>query len=164
MRIWILGAYLALSAPLAAAPTWSAAALDAGLGAYAAGRYAAAHAQFTALANHGSAIGETMLGTMYARGQGVSADAATAVTYWFRAANRGYAPAQLALAQALADGKGVSRDSNAAWVWAQLAAARGAAALRVQALELATSLEALIAPDDRMALARRLEGWQPWPG
>lgn len=164
MKIWILGAVLALATPLAAAPNWSVAALDAGFDAYAAGDYAGAHTQFRTLANHGSAIGETMLGTMYARGQGVGADAATAATYWFRAANRGYAPAQLALARALAAGHGVAQDSGAAWVWAQLAVARGDAELRAQALELARHLETLIAPADRAVLVHRVEGWRPWPG
>ncbi|MGL4541668.1 MAG: hypothetical protein ACRCUI_04065 [Polymorphobacter sp.] len=164
MRIWILGALLALAAPLSAATPWAQNALDTGFAAYAAGNYGQAHAAFLALANHGSAIGETMLGTMYARGQGVSVDAATAATYWFRAANRGYAPAQLALARALATGAGVGRDSKAAWVWAQLAATRGDAALRAEALALAKQLEAVIAPSDRAALVDRLEGWQPWAG
>lgn len=163
MKIWILGAILALAAPLPAKSPWAATVLDAGFVAYAAGDYAAAHAQFTQLANHGSAIGETMLGTMYARGQGVSVDAATAATYWFRAASRGYAPAQLALARALATGRGVSRDREDAWVWAQLAAARGDAELRAEALRLANVLEAALTPAERAALARRVEGWRPWP-
>jgi uncharacterized protein len=163
MKIWFFGALLWLGVPAIAATPWAATALDAGLGAYAAGDYGAARAQFDMLANHGSAIGETMLGTIYARGQGVTADPATAATYWFRAANRGYAPAQLALARALATGQGVGRDSGSAWVWAQLAAARGDAVLRAQALDLAQALEAEIAPAHREALGRRLEGWQPWP-
>jgi uncharacterized protein len=137
--------------------------LDAGLSAYAAGDYRQAHAQFTTLANHGSAIGETMLGTMYARGQGVDADPATAATYWFRAASRGYAPGQLALARALAAGKGVNRDTDDAWVWAQLAAARGDAELRAEALDFAKRLEVALGPSKRDALSKRVEGWRPWP-
>lgn len=164
MRIWILGAALALGVPLSAAPSWSVAALDDGLGAYTSGQYGAAHVQFLTLANHGSAIAETMLGIMYARGQGVSVDPATAATYWFRAANRGYAPAQLALARAIANGRGVTRDYGAAWVWAQLAEARGDAPLRAQAHLLAGSLESLIPATEHAGLARRVEGWQPWPG
>jgi hypothetical protein len=162
MRTAIFAALLVLAAPAAATP-WAQSALDSGLSAYATGDYAAAHAEFTRLANHGSAIGETMLGTMYARGQGVSVDAATAATYWFRAASRGYAPAQLALARALATGRGVSRDREDAWVWAQLAAARGDAELRAEALRLANVLEAALTPAERAALARRVEGWRPWP-
>ena len=163
MRVWVFGALLALAAPLSAATPWAQGVLDAGFAAYAAGDYGQAHAQFTKLANHGSAIGETMLGTMYARGQGVAADHATAATYWFRAASRGYAPGQLALARALAAGKGVSRDTDDAWVWAQLAAARGDAALRAEALELANRLELALAPAKVEALTRRVEGWRPWP-
>jgi TPR repeat protein len=163
MRVWVLGALLALAAPLSAATPWAQGVLDAGFSAYAAGDYSQAHAQFTTLANHGSAIGETMLGTMYARGQGVAPDPATAATYWFRAASRGYAPGQLALARALAAGKGVNRDTDDAWVWAQLAAARGDAAMRAEALELAKRLEMALAPDEVEALTRRVEGWRPWP-
>ena len=159
MRVWVFGALLALAAPLSAATPWAQGVLDAGLSAYAAGDYGQAHVQFTKLANHGSAIGETMLGTMYARGQGVAPDPATAATYWFRAASRGYAPGQLALAA----GKGVNRDTDDAWVWAQLAAARGDAALRAEALELAKRLEMALAPDEVEALTRRVEGWRPWP-
>lgn len=162
MKTAILAALLVLATPAGAA-TWAQTALESGFSAYAAGDYAAAHAQFIRLANHGSAIGETMLGTMYARGQGVAADAATAATYWFRAASRGYAPGQLALARALATGHGVSRDSQSAWVWAQLAAARGDAELRAEALGLAKELEAALAPAERAALAKRVEGWRPWP-
>jgi len=166
MRVWITAAALALATPLtaAASPSWSVTALNDGLTAYAASQYGAARAQFVALSNHGSAIAETMLGIMYARGQGVHSDPATAATYWFRAASRGYAPAQLALARALANGRGVTRDYGAAWVWAQLAAARGDAPLRAQAHLLAASLETLIPPADRARLTRRVEGWQPWPG
>lgn len=161
MKIWILGAMLALGTPLAANP-WAAETLETGVAAYLAGDYGAARAQFVMLANHGSAIGETMLGTMYARGQGVTADAATAAAFWFRAANRSYAPAQLALARALAAGQGVGTDVGAAWMWAQLAAIHGDAAVRGQAQALAARLQPQLAPAEREKRARDVRNWRPW--
>jgi TPR repeat protein len=144
------------------AASWAAGALDAGLSAYAAGDYAAARAQFVRLANHGSAIGETMLGTIYARGQGVPADAATAAAYWFRAANRGYAPAQLAMARALTSGAGVTANPAAAWVWARLAATHGDAATAAEAAALEARLTPLFTDAQRAQMTRQAEQWRPW--
>ncbi len=114
-----------IASPLLAAAIPATAALDAGIGAYAAGDYAAARGRLRPLADRGSAIAETMMGAMAARGQGRPADPAAAVGWWLRAANRGYAPAQLALAKALARGQGVAPDAGRAWVWARLAASSG---------------------------------------
>jgi TPR repeat protein len=162
MKIWILGAMLALGTPLSANPP-AAATLESGLAAYLAGDYGAARQQFLTLANHGSAIGETMLGTMYARGQGVAADPASAAAFWFRAANRSYAPAQLALARALAAGQGIGKDVGAAWMWAQLATIHGDTAIRADAQALADRLQPQLAPAERQQRAHDVRNWRPWP-
>ncbi|MBV8973435.1 MAG: hypothetical protein JO290_14210, partial [Sphingomonadaceae bacterium] len=86
---------LLLAALIAAAPASAATApqlLAAGMAAYSARHFDRALADFRSLADRGSAVGETMLGTMYARGEGVRRDPAAAAGYLCRAANRGYAP------------------------------------------------------------------------
>ncbi|WP_416908973.1 MAG: hypothetical protein ACMVO5_05000 [Polymorphobacter sp.] len=99
--------------------------LQAGLEAHGRGDFEAARAALKPLAAQGSAVAETILGGMAARGQGRPTDPAAAVAWWLRAANRGYVPAQLALARALADGRGVARDEAAAAYWAARAANGG---------------------------------------
>lgn len=156
MRFVALAVLLAAGSA-AAAP--SPAVLSHGLDAYAAGNFAAARRDFQGLADDGSAVGETMLGTMYARGQGVRRDPGAAAAYWCRAANRGYAPAQLAFARALARGDGVAVDRAAAWRWLRLAEQRGdprvAAAARREAAVLAAS--------GRPPPVEAIANWRPWP-
>ena len=141
----------------AAAPT--PAVLVAGLTAYAAGDFVTARRDFVILADGGSALGETMLGGMYARGQGVRRDPAAAAAYYCRAAHRGYAPAQLAFARALRRGDGVAADPVAAWRWLRLAERRGdartVAAVRAEAVGL--SAAGPVPPVDGVA------EWRPWP-
>ncbi len=152
---------VAVALMLAAAPVAAAspsAVLDAGLAACAAGHFVVAIHDFRALADDGSAIGETMLGTMYAHGQGVRRDPATAAAYFNRAAHRGYAPAQLAFAKVLVRGEGVVADRDAAWLWLRLAIARGDAAVVAAAKADAASLAAsgTVPPDTT-------GDWRPWP-
>ncbi len=139
-----------------------AAALAQGIAAYDARDYRRARFRFTALADQGSAVAETMLGVIYARGQGVATDPATAAAYWLRAASRGYAPAQLAFARVLASGAGVARDPGAAWVWASLAARGGDVAVAHEASGLAAQLRRGFTAERAAVLAKRLAGWRPW--
>ena len=97
---WVFAAAMVPVSVQAAVPL--SAALDAGLAAYAAGDFARARGDLRPLADRGSAIAETMMGVMAAKGQGRPVDLAAAAGWWLRAANRGYAPAQLAMAKALA--------------------------------------------------------------
>ena len=159
----ILFATLAVLGTLPVAAVASpAATLAQGIAAYEAGQVATAQAAFRTLADQGSAIGETMLGVMYSRGQGVGADPATAAAYWLRAANRGYPPAQLALAQALAAGRGVARDPGGAWVWANLAARTGDSTTVQAAGRLAAALQPGFSHAEQVSLDRQLAGWRPW--
>lgn len=150
----VLAPILLLVATAAASPPDV---LAAGLSAYAAHDFVAARNDFRTLADDGSAIGETMLGTMYARGQGVRRDAAAAAAYYCRAAHRGYPPAQLAFAQALAHGDGVAVDRRAAAMWIRLAADRGDARVAAAARRTATTLAVAPASADDVA------NWRPWP-
>ncbi len=152
----------AVTAAPAPAPSPAAAALDVGIGAYRAGRFAEAREQFAMLADRDSAVAETMLGTMYAKGEGVRSDAATAVTYYYRAAQRGYAPAQLALAQAMAAGKGIAADRDTAWLWARRAQQRGDPRTNAAATGVVAMLAAGRSRADLAALESRLDGWRPW--
>lgn len=146
---------------LATAVPAAAASIDAGLAAYAAGNYPAARAQLRPLADRNSAIAETMLGVMAAKGQGRSRDPAVAVGWWLRAANRGYAPAQLALAKALATGRGVAANPGQAWVWARLAAGAGGAAA-AEAGALADGLARGFTRGELATLDAERAAWRPW--
>lgn len=136
--------------------------LDRAMAAYEARDYRRARSLFLGLADQSSAVAETMLGAIYARGQGVTPDPATAAGYWLRAASRGYAPAQLAFARALANGAGVSRDPGAAWVWASLAARGADVAVAQSASALAAQLRPGFTTEQAAMLAKRLAGWRPW--
>jgi TPR repeat protein len=138
-------------------------AFDAAMAAYDRGDYVAARAGLKPLADRGSAVAETLLGVMAAKGQGGAADPAAAAGWWLRAANRGYAPAQLALAKALADGAGVPADPQAALVWAELAAS-GDAALAPQARGLAAALSKEFDAGELTEAREARAGWRPWPG
>jgi TPR repeat protein len=130
--------------------------------AYEAGRFKAARHDFQALADQGSAIAETMLGTMYADGRGARRDPATAAVYFYRAANRGYAPAQLALADAYAKGKGTWRDLPGAYMWARLAQVRGEGATAQAGRETAATLARRIGEAERRRADRWVRNWRPW--
>ncbi len=152
----VLGGLLLLAAvPVAASP------IDGGLAAHAAGDYHSARVHLRPLADRGSAIAETMLGVMAAKGQGRAADPAVAVGWWLRAANRGYAPAQLALAKALAHGRGVAADPGQAWVWARLAAGAGDA-VAVEAAGLAAALARGMSAPVLAKLEAERAAWRPW--
>ena len=154
---------LLIAAPAAAAaPDWAMATLEDGLTAHRTRDYARARADFRRLAGEGSAIAETMLGLMHARGQGVPRDAATAATWWLRAANRGYPPAQLALAQAFADGRGVARDGQRAWIWARLAATHGDTPTAVRANGLARAIGPTLDAATLASLEVKRLAWRPW--
>ena len=138
--------------------------LDAGMAAYAGGDYRGARAQLRPLADRGSAIAETVLGVMAAKGQGRAADPAVAVGWWLRAANRGYAPAQLALAKALANGRGVGANPRQAWLWARLAANAGVGTgVAAEAGVLAEGLARRLSAPTLAELGAERADWRPWP-
>lgn len=134
--------------------------LHMGLEAHGKGDFAAARAALKPLAAQGSAVAETLLGGMVARGQGVKADPAAAAAWWFRADNRGYAPAQLALARGMAEGRGLGQDKGRAWLWAKRAVEAGGA-VGAEAAALARRLEDEVPAGERAALAGEI--WVAWP-
>ena len=157
----LLGMTVIVPAIAGATPHDAAASLQAGLDAYAGTDFGSARRALRPLADRGSAIAETLLGVMAARGQGGRSDPATAVAWWLRAANRGYGPAQLALAKALAAGHGVTRDAGEAWVWARLAAAAGNGTA-VEAAALADGLEHGFSAEMQAKLEAERAAWRPW--
>lgn len=163
MKLDILwGVAAALAVPVTEQATAPAAAIDAGIAAYQAGDYASARIYLRPLADRGSAIAQTMLGVMAARGKGGDTDPAAAVGWWLRAANRGYAPAQLALAKALAKGEGVAANPGQAWLWARLAASSGNG-VSAEASAIATTLSTGFNQAQLAALEAERAAWRPWP-
>ena len=77
------------------------------------------------LADQGDAAAQTLLGSMYADGQGVPKDDAQAVKWYRLAADQGDAAAQANLGGMYANGQGVPRDYVLAYMWSNLGAARG---------------------------------------
>lgn len=152
----------AVLAPVAVQAMPSSAALDAGLAAYAGGQFVEARRYLRPLADRGSAIAETMMGVMAAKGEGRPVDAAAAAGWWLRAANRGYAPAQLAMAKALATGRGVAPDAGQAWVWAKLAASAGNG-MKAEAEALAKGLARGLDAGVLAELEAERAAWRPWP-
>ena len=157
----LLGMMVLVPGVAGAAPYDTATALQAGLNAYAGADFGGARRALRPLADRGSAIAETLMGVMAAKGQGSPADPATAVAWWLRAANRGYGPAQLALAKALAAGRGVTQDMGAAWVWARLAVAAGNGTA-VEAAALADGLERGFSAATLAKLEAERAAWRPW--
>ena len=161
MRTLLLALLVFAATPAAAAPD-NAKRFERAVAAYEVGRFKAARAEFQRLADQGSAIAETMLGTMYAEGRGVKADPATAAAYFYRAANRGYAPAQLALADAYAKGRGTWPDLPGACMWARLAQVRGFGATAAAGGATAAALARRIDEDQRLRADRWVRNWRPW--
>src|SRR5262249_53040742 len=93
--------------------------------AYNRGDYAAARRLWLPLAEAGHADAQTMLGTIYEEGHGVSRDYAAAVTWYHRAADQGHSDAQFYLACMHDLGKGVTLDPAAAAQWLTKAADQG---------------------------------------
>lgn len=160
MRLFLPIALL-LAVPAFAAPD-NAARFGRAVAAYEEGRFRTARHEFKALAAQGSAIAETMLGTMYVTGRGVPADPATAVAYFYRAAHRGYAPAQLALSDAFAKGLGTGQDLSEAYKWARLAQVRGYGATAEVSKAAVAQLAAKITPQARREADRDVLNWRPW--
>ncbi len=82
-------------------------------------------AEYRAAAAKGEAWGQYNLGRMYAKGEGVAEDDATAVKWYTKAAEQGVAKAQYNLGGMYEDGHGVPQDNVMAYMWWNLAAAQG---------------------------------------
>ncbi|MBA4757314.1 hypothetical protein [Sphingosinicella sp.] len=153
---------LALAVPsFAGASDWASARLESAMLAYQTGDYRKAQRNFQRLAEHGSAIAETMLGVMYAKGHGVRASPAVAAGWFHRAANRGYGPAQIALSDAFARGRGVSRDIGNAYFWALAATTGGDRSAEASGRMRVKTLGISLSPEARAKIDEDVHNWRP---
>lgn len=87
---------------------------ETGLYAYSAGDFDTAHSEWLPLAEAGDARSQYQLGQMYLKGEGVEADAATALK-WFRlSADQDYSPSLFNLAELYYTGRGVAHNHDEA--------------------------------------------------
>jgi TPR repeat protein len=110
---------LALHAPA------SGGALEDGVAAYRAKEYAKAAELWQPLAEKGDANAQFYLGTLYAEGQGVAHDDATAFKWFERAANQGNAVAQYNVGASYAAGTGIALSYPDAAKWFRRSADQG---------------------------------------
>ena len=101
-------------------------------------------AEYRAAADKGEAWAQYNLGIMYANGEGVPEDDATAVKWYTKAAEQGDAAAQNNLGVMYEDGHGVPQDNVMAYMWWNLAAAQG----RDDAKENKGMLQDMMTPAD----------------
>ncbi len=108
---------------------WSGAAIaqdvQKGWDAYQAGDYTTAFPEFRELAEQGHAWWQTMLGVMYAKGQGVVQNDAEALRWYRLAAEQGDVEAQFNVGTMYGDGLGVAQNYGEAVKWYRLAAMQG---------------------------------------
>ena len=98
---------------------------DAAAAAYQAGDYARARRLAQPLAETGDARAEAILGQIYFRGRGVTANDHEAVMWFRRAADQGNATAQFYLGTMFDEGRGVPQDYAEAAKWYRRAAEQG---------------------------------------
>lgn len=162
MKIPIVTALLlALAAPSFAGGDWASARLENAMSAYRTGDYRAAQRGFQRLAEHGSAVAETMLGVIYAEGRGVRANPAVAAGWFRRAASRGYGPAQIALSDAFARGSGVGRDTRAAYFWALAATIGGDRSAETSGRTRVAALGKHLSAEVRAEISADVHNWRP---
>lgn len=96
-----------------------------GVVAYRAGEFSQALDAWLPLAEQGHVLAQTLVGSLYAYGQGVERDDAVAARWFQRAAEAGSAQAQYNLAILYENGWGVSKDLQQARHWYRTAADQG---------------------------------------
>lgn len=148
MRTWIpaAAAALALWAAAAQAGAW-----EDGYADYQRKDYAAAVAKWRGVAQSGNREAQSLLGIMYAFGQGVPQDYPQAIQWLRMAAAQGEPKAQFKLGSMYANAQGFARDHQRAAMWFTMAADGGHPSA---AKELVKSASELSASD--LATAKRL--------
>ena len=148
MRIWTQActAVLALMACAAHAGPW-----EDGYADYQRKDYAAAVAKWRGVAQSGNREAQSLLGIMYAFGQGVPQDYPQAITWLRMAAAQGETKAQFKLGTMYANGQGFKRDYQRAAMWFTMAAEGGHPKAGAELAKAAQELSA-----SELATARRL--------
>ncbi len=96
-----------------------------GYAAYQRRDFATAVQKWRILADQGDSAGQSILGAMYAFGQGVPQDYVESIRWYRLAAAQGDVKAQYKLGFMYANAQGVKRDMTRAYMWSYLAAAAG---------------------------------------
>jgi uncharacterized protein len=98
---------------------------DTGMKAYDKGDYATALREWRPLAEQGDALTQSIIGSMYSRGEGVRQDDKEAIKWYRRAAEQGYAMGQFSLGVSYEEGRGVLQNNREAVKWYRRAAEQG---------------------------------------
>ncbi len=119
LRPWLSPLLAALFAISLAVPALASPGSELARRDYDRGNYTAALQKLQPLADAGDAGAQSLLGLMYAEGNGVPKDDTNAFSWYWKAANGGNVPAQLALVAIHRDGRGVAADPALAnyWQW-----------------------------------------------
>lgn len=126
MRAGLAGILMALAGTAGGTAQANAAReFDRGMQALTEGNYAEAYCLWKPLAAAGHGEAQYHLGWLYANGNGLAVDVATAIDWWQRAAEQGHADAQFAVALAYTTGEGVRKDLATALHWYLTAARQG---------------------------------------
>lgn len=129
--------------------------------AYQRGAYQQALREFQALAEHGVATAEFMLGAMYYYGKGVEPSSALAAVWFERAAGKGDPNAQLAFGSLHINGVGVRRDLVKAHMWLSIAARSEVSRLHEQAARLRDSTAESMTADELRDSEHLQRSWRP---
>jgi len=113
--------------------------------------YAAAVAKWRGVAQSGNREAQSLLGIMYAYGQGVPQDYPQAISWLRMAAAQGETKAQFKLGSMYANGQGFKRDYQRAAMWFTMAAEGGHPKAGAELAKAAQELSA-----SELATARRL--------
>lgn len=145
MRKSILSVFGLIFVLFAAQPA-SADALAAGRAAFSNGDFSRAARLLLPLADRGNSRAQSMVGFMYATGQGLP-QAYGAAAYWYRlAAEQGETTAQYLLGLAYDKGQGVPLDEVAAYKWLNLAAAHAPKPRRENYAKLRNAVASKMSP------------------
>jgi hypothetical protein len=158
----LVATLLVLANPVADG-AWASARLEQAIDAYKSGDYRNARRHFRRLADHGSAVAETMLGFMYRDGKGVAVKPGVAAAYFYRSARRGYGPAMVALSDCYARGAGVGRNERQAYFWAVLATRGGDRSAESEGHARAGQLRGRLTARELADVEKEVSMWQPRP-
>jgi TPR repeat protein len=112
------------------------------------------------LADQGDAQAQSVLGVLYAYGEGVPQDYAEAAKWYRKAADRGNAKAQYHLGLMYAKGRSVPQDYVQALMWFNLAAAQGESL----AVKNRDNLSAKMTPAQIERAEALIAAWRPMTG
>lgn len=125
MRTWTQATVMALATLALAGSGAHAGAWEDGYADYQRKDYAAAVAKWRGVAQSGNREAQSLLGIMYAFGQGVPQNYPQAITWLRMAAAQGEPKAQFKLGSMYANGQGFTRDHQRAAMWFAIAAEGG---------------------------------------